>query len=61
VRPSQAFEIERTFAWFGRYRRLSKDYETPTESSEAMIHLAMIRLMLRQLRSRVVSRFSYRF
>jgi putative transposase len=31
--------VERTFAWFGRYRRLSKDYEKLTESSEAMIYL----------------------
>ncbi len=41
--------VERTFAWVGRYRRMSKDYEYLTESSEAMIHLAMTRLMLRRL------------
>lgn len=41
--------VERTFAWFGRYRRLSKDYEYLPESSEAMIYLAMIRLMLARL------------
>lgn len=41
--------VERTFAWIGRYRRLSKDYEYLTESSEAMICLAMTRLMLRRL------------
>lgn len=41
--------VERTFAWFGGYRRLSKDYEQLPESSEAMIYLAMIRLMLRRL------------
>jgi putative transposase len=41
--------VERTFAWLGKYRRLSKDYETLPESSEAMIYLAMIRLMLRRL------------
>lgn len=38
--------VERTFAWLGRYRRLSKDYEAFTETSETMIRLAMIRLML---------------
>jgi putative transposase len=41
--------VERTFAWLGRYRRLSKDYEAFTETSETMIRLAMIRLMLRRL------------
>ena len=41
--------VERTFGWFNRYRRLSKDYEFCTESSEAMIHLAMIHLMVRRL------------
>ncbi len=44
--------VERTFAWFGRYRRLSKDYETLPESSEAVIYLAMIHLMVRRLRPR---------
>lgn len=41
--------VERTFAWLGHYRRLSKDYEELVENSEAMIQIAMIQLMLRRL------------
>jgi transposase len=41
--------IERTFGWLNRYRRLAKDYERSVESSEAMIQIAMIRLMLARL------------
>lgn len=41
--------VERTLAWIGKSRRLSKDYETLSASSEAWIHLAMIGLMLRRL------------
>jgi putative transposase len=44
--------VERTFAWLGRYRRLSKDYEATTESSEAWVTIAMIHLMVRRLASR---------
>jgi putative transposase len=41
--------VERTFGWLGRYRLLSKDYEELPESSEAMIYIAIIHLMLRRL------------
>jgi putative transposase len=41
--------VERTFGWLGRYRRLSKDYEYQSTSSEAMIQVAMINLMLHRL------------
>lgn len=41
--------VERTFGWLGRYRRLSKDYEQNTASSEAWIYLAMIHIMVRRL------------
>jgi putative transposase len=41
--------VERTFGWLGRYRRMSKDYEQLTASSENMIYMAMVSLMLRRL------------
>jgi putative transposase len=41
--------VERTFGWLGRHRRLSKDYEYPTETSENMIRIAMIKLIVWRL------------
>jgi putative transposase len=41
--------VERTLAWLGRYRRLSKDYEYLPQTSETMIYAAMTHLMLRRL------------
>ena len=41
--------VERTFGWLSRYRRLSKDYAFLPASSEAMIYLAMIHIMVRRL------------
>ena len=41
--------VERTFGWLGRARRLSKDYEYYTRSSETMILLTMTHLMVRRL------------
>ena len=55
-RPAHAFRVlprrwivERTFAWLGQSRRLSKDYERLPATSEAMIYDAMTRLLLRRL------------
>ena len=41
--------VERSLGWLGRWRRLSRDYEALPEVSEAMVSLAMIRLMLHRL------------
>jgi putative transposase len=41
--------VERTFAWLNYHRRLSKDYEVLPATSETMIYIAMIRIMVRQL------------
>ncbi len=38
--------VERTFAWLGHYRRLSKDYEILTLTAENMVRIAMLRIML---------------
>ena len=52
VKLPQRWVVERTFAWLNRSRRLSKDYEREPASSEAMIQVSMIHLMLRRLRPR---------
>jgi putative transposase len=41
--------VERTLAWLGNYRQLSKEYVADPGSSEALIHLSMTHLMLRRL------------
>lgn len=41
--------VERTFGWLSKFRRLSKDYETSIESSEALIYIAMSRIMVARL------------
>ena len=41
--------VQRTFGWLGRDRRLAKDYEYLTQTSEAMIRVAMIHVMVRCL------------
>ena len=52
--------VERTNAWNGRSRRHSKDYERRIESSEAMIQLSNIHLMLRRLSPSAPVVFNYR-
>ena len=57
----QRWVVERTFAWLGRYRRHSRDYERRTESSEAMITISMIHRMARRIEpGPKPTRFHYR-
>jgi transposase len=50
VRLPRRWVVERTFAWLGRYRRNSRDYERLTGSSESMLKISSIQRMLRLLR-----------
>jgi putative transposase len=50
VKLPRRWVVERTFAWLGRYRRHSRDYERFSESSEAMIKVSSIHRMLRILK-----------
>jgi transposase len=50
VKLPRRWVVERTFAWRGRYRRHSRDYERLTESSEAVIKVSAIHRMLRLLK-----------
>jgi putative transposase len=49
VKLPQRWVVERTFAWLGRYRRNSRDYEWRAESSEAFIKVCSIHQMLKRL------------
>ena len=52
--------VERTYAWQGRYRALSKDYEHTPEASEAVVRIAAIHHLLQRLRPKEKTR-SQRF
>jgi putative transposase len=63
VEQPQRYVVERTFAWLGRYRRHSRDYERYTDSSEAMVKISSIHRMLRLLKkddSKKAIPFKYR-
>src|SRR3954468_17708722 len=49
VKLPRRWVVERTFAWLGRYRRNSRDYEYYTSSSESMIRISSIHRMIRLL------------
>ena len=42
--------VERTFSWFGRFRRLTLDYERSAETAEAMVYIASIYLMRNRIK-----------
>ena len=53
--------VERTLAWLGRCRRNSKDYERRTDSSESMLRISAMHLMLKRLKpSNIYRPFCYR-
>jgi putative transposase len=63
VKLPRRWVVERTFAWLGRYRRNSRDYEWYTHSSEAMIRISSIHRMLKLLKpdqSKPLVPFKYR-
>ena len=61
TRLPQRWVVERTFAWLGRSRRLSKDYEKLTATSEAMLKISMIQMMVHRLAEDTLTpEFAYR-
>jgi putative transposase len=63
VKLPRRWVVERTFAWIGRYRRHSRDYEWYPETSESMIRISSIHRMLRLLKPNRTCRqapFNYR-
>lgn len=61
VKLPKRWVVERTLAWLGRYRRLSKDYEKRTQTSAAMVQVSAVQHMLRRLKpSKGQQRFHYK-
>jgi len=61
VKLPRRWVVERTFAWLGRYRINSKEYERLTSSSESQVYISSIQLLLRRLKpSKEYSEFKYR-
>jgi putative transposase len=61
VKLPRRWVVERTFAWLGRYRINSKEYERLSESSESQVYVSSIQLMLKRLKpSKEYSEFKYR-
>jgi hypothetical protein len=54
--------VERTFSWFGRNRRLAKDFENLAETLATFVTLASIQLAVRRLaRPQIVNLANHRF
>ena len=61
VKLPKRWVVERTFAWLGRYRRLSKDYEKLTETSVATVQVSAIHHMLQRLQPKMSqAKFHYK-
>jgi putative transposase len=61
VKLPRRWVVERTFAWLGRYRINSKEYERLTRSSESQVYVSSIQLMLKRLKpSKECADFKYR-
>ena len=61
VQLPRRWVVERTFAWLGRYRINSKEYERLTASSESQVYVSSIQLMLNRLKpSKEYAEFKYR-
>jgi putative transposase len=61
VEQPQRYVVERTFAWLGRYRRHSRDYERFTESSESMLKISCIHNMLKRLKPNPVKQPPFKY
>jgi putative transposase len=61
VEQPRRYVVERTFAWLGRYRRHSRDYERFTESSESMLKISSIHNMLKRLKPNPLEQASFKY
>ena len=59
VLQARRWVVERSFGWYSRNRRLSKDYEHQGETSEALVYIASIQVLLRRLRPNPDARKPY--
>ena len=61
VKLPRRWVVERTFAWLGRYRINSKEYERLTTSSESQVYVSSVQLLLKRLKpSKEYAEFKYK-